>query len=295
MKRILFLVAAICISFLSKAQNGRFDVRLQVQKADCAHQKLRVAVEIKAHDQTSSFLMGNANLRFSYNTQQLRGPEIAEHQNFTSQGEKASNNYGQLSLNGSVEKGDKGIVSLNIFYSGSEQGATQVTPNWMQVAILEFNVVNPQEKSGTQIQWNDDKSFPVTGLSEVVLKKNGSDFDYDTYIVKAGGVFESLTIPSVANLCSGANPDVAGELTIPEGFSPNGDGKNDLFEIRNLGGLRAEVTIYDRNGTVVFESSDYQNDWNGRDRNKDLPAGTYFYSIRLSDGQKFTRALTLSR
>jgi gliding motility-associated-like protein len=129
----------------------------------------------------------------------------------------------------------------------------------------------------------------------VVLKKNTAEFDYDTYIAKAGGVFENLTIKSISTLCSGSNPDAVGELRIPEGFSPNGDGTNDKFTILNLGKLTAEITIFDRNGTVIYESKDYQNDWEGRDNNKNLPTGTYFYSIRLSDGRKFTRSMTISR
>ncbi|MFC5409369.1 gliding motility-associated C-terminal domain-containing protein [Larkinella bovis] len=294
MKRFFFLLA-FCTSFGAKAQNGLFDVRLQLKKADCTNRKLQVAVEVKAHNENSSFLMGNANLRFSYDAQRIKAPTIVDQQNFTSLGEKASLNYSPLSLNGSVERSTRGIVSLNIIYSGSEHNATSVTTSWLPVATLEFDLVNAQDKAGTVIEWNDDKSFPVTGLSEVVLKKTGPDFDYDTYVVKASGVFENLTISSLANLCSGINPETAGEFTIPEGFSPNGDGTNDKFVLRNLGGLTAEVTIFDRNGTVIFESKAYQNDWDGRDRNKDLPTGTYFYSIRLSDGRKFTRSLTLSR
>ncbi|WP_170139358.1 gliding motility-associated C-terminal domain-containing protein [Larkinella arboricola] len=294
MKRVLFILA-VCSSLLANAQNGRFDVRLQLKKADCANQKLLVAVELKAHDENSSFLMGNANLRFSYDARLVRSPVIVEEQNFTSQGAKGNLNYSPLSLNGSVERSTKGIVSLNVLYSGSEQSATQVTTDWMSVATLQFDIVSLTEKNGVIIEWNDDKSFPVTGLSEVVLKKNGSEFDYDSYVAKAGGVFEDISIASIANLCSGTSAEATGEVVIPEGFSPNGDGKNDQFVIRNVGQLKAELTIFDRNGTVVYESKDYQNDWDGRDRGKFLPTGTYFYSIRLSDGRKFTRALTISR
>ncbi|WP_460670657.1 gliding motility-associated C-terminal domain-containing protein [Larkinella ripae] len=294
MKRVFFFWV-LCIPFFAEAQKGRFDVRLQLKKADCGNQKVLVTVELKAHDDASSFLMGNANFRFSYDSRVLKKPEIVEQQNFTSLGEKASENYSPITLNGSVERSTQGIVSLNVFYSGSDENASPVNAAWLPVATLQFDLVNPKEKAGTVIEWHDDKSFPVTGLSEVVLKKNGTAFDYDIHLVKAGGVFESLTIPSLAALCSGANPEVAGEVAIPEGFSPNNDGTNDNFVLRNLGGLRAEVTIFDRNGTVIYESKDYQNDWNGRDRNKDLPSGTYFYSIRLSDGRKFTRSLTLSR
>jgi gliding motility-associated-like protein len=291
----VYLFLALCTSSFAKAQNGQFEVRLQLNKVDCAKQKLLVAVEIKAHDESSIFLMGNANLRFSYNAQLIKAPEIVEQQNFTSQGEKASMNYNPLSLNGSTERNAKGIVSLNIIYSGAEQNATPVTSSWMPVAILQFDLINPQDKVEMVIEWHNDKMFPVTGLSEVVLKKTNADFDYDTYVVKASGVFQNLTIPSLAALCSGSNPEEVGELVIPEGFSPNNDGTNDKFVLRNLGKMTADVTIFDRNGTVIFEAKDYQNDWDGRDHNKDLPVGTYFCSIRLSDGRKFTRALTLSR
>lgn len=268
---------------------------MRIEKADCARQKLLVAVDVKAHDEASSFLMGNANLRFSYDAGLVKSPVLVEEQNFTSLGHNGTPNYNPLSLNGSVERSTKGIVSLNILYSGSEQGATRVTNNWMPIATLAFDLVSLDKKEGTIIEWNDDKAFPVTGLSEVVLKKAGADFDYDSYVAKAGGVFENVSIASMAGLCPGTGPEATGEVIIPEGFSPNGDGQNDQFLIRNLGQLKADVTIFDRHGTVVFESKDYQNNWDGRDRGKVLPSGTYFYSIRLSDGRKFTRALTISR
>jgi gliding motility-associated-like protein len=290
-----FLFFALCTSSFIKAQNGQFDVRLQLNKVDCARQKLLVTIEIKAHDESSSFLMGNANLRFSYNTQLIKGPEIVDQQNFTSLGEKGSMNYNPLSLNGSTERNPKGIVSLNIIYSGAEQNATTVTSSWMPIATLQFDLINSQNKVETVIEWHNDKMFPVTGLSEVVLMKTSADFDYDTYVAKSSGVFQNLTIPSTAALCSGSNPEEAGELVIPEGFSPNNDGTNDKFILRNLGKTTAEVSIFDRNGTVIFEAKDYQNNWDGRDHNKDLPIGTYFYIIRLSDGRKFTRSFTISR
>lgn len=294
MKRFLIFLM-LCLSFFAKAQDGIFDVRLRLKKMDCAAQKLQVDVEVKAHSEANSFLMGDANFRFSYDANLIKNPLIVDQQNFTSLGEKGNLNYSPLSLNGSVERSMKGIVSLNVFYNGADQNATRVTATWTSVATLQFDLTTLTEKSGTAIVWHDNNTFPVTGLSEVVLKQTGNNFDYDTHIAKAGGVFENLTISSIASLCSGSNPEASGEVSIPEGFSPNGDGFNDRFVIQNLGGLTADVTIFDRNGTVIYEGKNYQNDWDGRDRNRDLPSGTYFYSVRLSDGRKFNRALTLSR
>jgi gliding motility-associated-like protein len=76
------------------------------------------------------------------------------------------------------------------------------------------------------------------------------------------------------------------ELFIPEGFSPNNDNNNDLFVIEGLkGGTTINIQIFNRWGALVYESTNYQNDWNGQanqgSASGDLPAGTYFYIITV--------------
>jgi gliding motility-associated-like protein len=71
----------------------------------------------------------------------------------------------------------------------------------------------------------------------------------------------------------------------PNIFTPNGDGKNDTFEIFGIEGFRgSSLTVFDRWGTVVFEDTDYKNNWDGGD-NKD---GVYYYIFTRSDGEIFT-------
>jgi gliding motility-associated-like protein len=76
------------------------------------------------------------------------------------------------------------------------------------------------------------------------------------------------------------------KLEIPNVFTPNGDGRNDLFLIKGLEqypGSRLIVT--DRNGQVVFETSDYGNDWDGSNQ----PNGTYFYVLYPGGSQESYR------
>ena len=65
---------------------------------------------------------------------------------------------------------------------------------------------------------------------------------------------------------------------IPNGISPNGDGKNDTFEIS---WLRAKnIIIFNRYGTEIYHKDNYRNEWGGTsDQGHDLPTGTYFYVI----------------
>lgn len=75
------------------------------------------------------------------------------------------------------------------------------------------------------------------------------------------------------------------ELTIFNGFSPNGDGINDTFTIYGLSNYPGSILrIFNRWGNLVFEATDYQNDWNGKWEGKDLPDGTYFYLLDLNNG-----------
>ncbi|GAB3563622.1 hypothetical protein GCM10027578_07670 [Spirosoma luteolum] len=91
-------------------------------------------------------------------------------------------------------------------------------------------------------------------------------------------------------------------IFIPEGFSPNGDGVNDLFVIRGVAGLRVSLEIYNRWGHMVYKNDDYRNDWDGTantgilvDGEKGLPDGAYYYVVRTSDGRQFVRYMTINR
>ena len=67
-------------------------------------------------------------------------------------------------------------------------------------------------------------------------------------------------------------------MRIPNGFTPNGDGKNDVFEIRGLNQYyENELTIVNRWGNEVYRQRGYQNTWNGHGLNE----GTYFYLLRI--------------
>ena len=102
---------------------------------------------------------------------------------------------------------------------------------------------------------SDDFEWDFGGLGEA-----GQDCDND-------GVYDFL------------DTDLCGPV-IPEAFTPNGNGFNDNFVIPGIEGYETRsVSIYSRYGTLVYESSEYSNDWDGTllNTSTQVPDGTYYY------------------
>ena len=77
-------------------------------------------------------------------------------------------------------------------------------------------------------------------------------------------------------------------LVMPTGFTPNGDGSNDVFFIRGLDAYPTnQLVIVNRWGNRVFERVNYRNDWDGESiQGGQLPNGTYFAILEVSDGER---------
>ncbi|WP_183558649.1 gliding motility-associated C-terminal domain-containing protein [Mucilaginibacter sp. SP1R1] len=78
------------------------------------------------------------------------------------------------------------------------------------------------------------------------------------------------------------------DIHFPNAFTPNGDGINDTWVITGLD-ASAKVKIFNRNGTMIFQSLGYPVPWNGTYGGKKLPAGVYYYLIN-SPGSKQVRS-----
>ena len=74
-------------------------------------------------------------------------------------------------------------------------------------------------------------------------------------------------------------------------FTPNGDSINETLVFEDLEQYnKNELEVYNRWGNLVYKTSNYKNDWNGKSTGKstinatdDLPVGTYFYTLKLGE------------
>ncbi|MCH2214653.1 MAG: PKD domain-containing protein [Flavobacteriales bacterium] len=86
---------------------------------------------------------------------------------------------------------------------------------------------------------------------------------------------------------------------VPNSFSPNGDGINDVLRVLGQGIARMEFKIFNRYGQLVFETDNQNESWDGTFKDKELNAGTFVYTLEVvfAEGQRevYTGDVTLVR
>lgn len=79
------------------------------------------------------------------------------------------------------------------------------------------------------------------------------------------------------------------ELFIPNAFTPNDDGNNDIFRVLGMNIDKIQefsLSVYNRFGERVFCTGDSRKGWNGKYNNIDQEVGTYFYMLKYKIGGK---------
>ena len=147
---------------------------------------------------------------------------------------------------------------------------------------------SPTNPGGGTINW-----FPHSALSDTAVGNPTATptitTTYTVFVTNVNGCVGWDTVTVI----------VLPTFVIPNGFSPNGDGYNDSWQIDYMYMFpNCEVEVYNRWGEQLFYSKGYATPWNGKYQGKDVPVGTYYYVIRLNDKKfpdHFAGPLTILR
>lgn len=85
------------------------------------------------------------------------------------------------------------------------------------------------------------------------------------------------------------------DIIIPDVFTPNGDGINEVFKVNYTGGLSFQLVVLDRYGMQMFETNDLNTGWNGKNNGTDVPEGVYYYKVIVGNKHPYTGNVTLLR
>jgi len=128
------------------------------------------------------------------------------------------------------------------------------------------------------------------------------EFSLDGNSYQDSPVFNRLT-PGIywatvrdKNGCGTSVPYEVYVLDYPRFFTPNNDGFNDTWKIKNLDTLpKSTISIFDRYGKLLKQLNATSNGWNGTYTGKVLPADDYWFSIIFEDGKIIKGHFSLKR
>jgi len=189
----------------------------------------------------------------------------------------AQNQSGLLAGTYTVEVTDASLCSSTEIFTVNEPTALQLDVSVTDVSCPDQanGEATVQVSGGTSpyaILWsNGSTGQTASNLTEGTDTVTVTDFN--------GCVAQEIVTIGVVGI---------GCLEIPTVITPNGDGYNDVWRIRNIELYpNARVQIFDRWGKVVFNSQGgYSNPWDGTYKGRLLPMDSYHYIIDLGDGSK---------
>ncbi len=141
---------------------------------------------------------------------------------------------------------------------------------------------------------DDNGSFNIDSASYEWSGPNGFTNDKRKFAAPAAGeYFVTVTTPDG---CIGEDSFIVTDTScdIQRGISPNGDGKNDEFDLTTLDVKK--LSIFNRYGQEVYTKNNYKKEWMGQtNKGEQLPTGTYFYMIERRNGETSTGWIYINR
>lgn len=155
---------------------------------------------------------------------------------------------------------------------------------------IDFSDLSASDSTITGYEWDFGDGTTSTEENPTHTYLQAGEYDVVLYIETVNGCMDT-TIAKVA-----LTEEV--KLYIPNAFTPNGDGINDVFEIKGTPISNFNLYIYDRWGKEIWSTHNFETRWDGTDfSGKAVPPGSYIYKVLGTDYLKrdisFTGTVTV--
>lgn len=147
--------------------------------------------------------------------------------------------------------------------------------------LARYTVAWPQE--GVRYVWSVSGGELITQnpSSEAQIRWGEQTGIYDLVMVQTSKTScQTDTSRFKVLVTEDSNPP---DVHLPNVFTPNGDGQNDFFVLTAEHFTELHLSIFNRWGTMVFESSSITDQWDGKYHHEICPAGAYYYLLKAKN------------
>ncbi|MGV8136630.1 MAG: fibronectin type III domain-containing protein [Mangrovibacterium sp.] len=208
---------------------------------------------------------------------------------------------------------DNGLMASSVYYYRVRATGLEGNSDYTEIATVTTHTDFPlspgnleavsMSSSSIRLSWTDNSNnetwfeierstdgnafVRLTTVEINAVNYTDNQLDESTtyyYRIRANGLADHSEYSNIAQATTGVK--VYDKIEAGNLLTTNGDGKNDVWVIKNIGQYPAsEVKVFDRTGRLVFSEEGYKNDWKGIYNNSYLPTGTYTYAIETGIGE----------
>lgn len=139
--------------------------------------------------------------------------------------------------------------------------------------ILLGNSANLSATGGITYSWTPSIGLSCSSCPNPIASPKSTT----TYYVKIAGV-NGCSVSKKVTITINDNF----EIFVPDVFSPNGDGQNDILYVRGTGIKELNFAVYDRLGEIIFESNDLTIGWDGTYKGSSLNSAVFVYYLSVT-------------
>jgi gliding motility-associated-like protein len=133
--------------------------------------------------------------------------------------------------------------------------------------------------------------MPPAGLSATNISNPSASPTITTVYTVVATTSNNCRASDMVTITVTEPAEVCGDIFVPTGFTPNGDGANDLECVMGHCITELHFEIYDRWGEKVFETTDQSKCWDGFKQGKLMDSGVFVYHLRatLKNGEQINK------
>jgi len=214
--------------------------------------------------------------------------------NFTTPALSTTNTYYAEAGNGSCSSATRTAVTVSIL---QPLAAPVVTVGPVTATSITFGWTAVPGATGYQVSIDSGKTFsaPSSGANGLTTTISGLQPGNSIAIIVQATGNQPCQLSTASAAVTAAVPN-SKLIYVPNAFTPDRGGENDIAHVHSEGIQSMIFSIYDQWGELIFTSTDLRNGWDGTYRGHKEPAGLYLYYVRATmiDGKQITKKGTIT-